>query len=73
MIDVYRPKKGQPEDIIKPGQTYSCIRHEDEFHDHDSTDLIDFTIKPVSLRIQRVYEVPFEENHMHMMSTKLAP
>ncbi|MCM2344605.1 MAG: hypothetical protein NDJ24_08595 [Alphaproteobacteria bacterium] len=73
MIDIYRPKEGQPENIIIPGQTYSCIQHEDDLHDHGSTDLIDFTIIPVSPRIQRVYEVPFEENHMHMMSTKLAP
>ncbi|QQG35734.1 MAG: hypothetical protein HYS17_09510 [Micavibrio aeruginosavorus] len=73
MIDIYRPKQGQPENIIVPGQTYSCIQHEDEFHDHASADLIDFTIKPVSPRVQRVYEVPFENNHMHIMSMKIAP
>lgn len=70
---VYRPKQGQNPEILIPGKTYSCIQHEDPVHDHDSADLIDFTIKPITPRIQRVGKLPFEINHVHIMSRKLAP
>lgn len=70
-IALFLPKKDQTPQIVMPDKKYVCIKKSDEFHDHQSSNLLDFVDifkHPLSGRLR---SLPFDIGHCHLMDPAL--
>ncbi|MCE7886394.1 MAG: hypothetical protein DYH13_02685 [Alphaproteobacteria bacterium PRO2] len=69
-FSLYRPKKGQAEDVLKDNGKYNVIRANDRLHDHDSPLLIDFYEISVPFPGMIIRE-DFDEIHVHLITPEI--
>ena len=71
-IDIYKPKKNQTQDVLKPGKMYSVINFEDPLHDHASPALIDFSILVAPCNLANITLLDYDSAHCHLLDPKFS-